>query len=393
MTRPIAVVIALAAAALAASPARAEESAADGPASGPGALAPRIRVMIPGCRPADFDPDAFLAALQVELASRLLTIDLTTPEEAWEREENGPPAAAALVLRFPTCSTGRALLVLRDRSRRQVHRRAVELQELAASLRPRALALSVAELLRVPAQGRAAPATRPAPTSAPVTLAPPPALEAGPASPPPRPAAPRAPRWWLGFGLGAGVGSASGHSECAWNEGPQPDGRNYSGFCVHGRDAKTTRLESGTGTSPLHLAPEIGYYLTARWALSIQGRFQVLTLVDKGAAERAAAALARVSYVFGDFALRPYVMAGAGGGWVRHRVNLGRVATLADDPAIQQRAIVDTVRAGPVLFTVGGGVRYQLSRHVGLQAELGLLAGMPETTVHLDLTVGVYLGF
>jgi hypothetical protein len=365
-----------------AAPARAQV-----PASAPEALAPRIRVMIPGCRPADFDPDAFLAALQVELASRLLTIDLTTPEEAWEREEDGPQAAAALVLRFPACDTTRALIVLRDRVRRQVHRRAMELRDLAPSLRPRAIALGVAEMLRVPAQARAA-ATRPAP----LPEAPPPNREVtGPAWPAPRP--PGLARWWIGFGLGAGVGSVSGYSECAWNEGPQSDGRNYSGFCVRGLGAHRTKLASGTGTTPLHLAPEVGYYLTAHWALSLQGRFQVLTLADKGAAKTAEAALLRAAYVFGTERIRPYAMLGVGGGWVRHRVNLGKVATLAEDPAISQRDIVDTVRAGPFLLTFGGGLRFAVHRHFGLQAELSVLVAEPDPTVHADLHVGVYAAF
>ncbi|MBI5478101.1 MAG: hypothetical protein HY906_04555 [Deltaproteobacteria bacterium] len=389
MTRLVAIALALAAAATAATPAHAQGPTEPAPASGPGPLAPRLRVMIPGCRPADFDPDAFLAALQVELASRMLTIDLTTPEEAWERDENGPQAAAALVLKFPSCETTRALLVLRDRARRQVHRRAMELHELAPPLRPRALALSVAELLRLPPRDRPSPAMR----SAPAASAPHPARAAGAEGPPPRAEVARPPRWWLGVGLGAGVGLARGSSECAWNEGPQPDGRNYSGSCVHGGAAKTTPVRGGLTTAPLHLAPEAGFHAGARWAVSIQGRIQVLTLADEGAHDWAAAVLGRASCFFGSPRLRYYVVAGLGGGYLRHRVPLGAIATMADDPAIRERSIVDTVRAGPVLFSVGGGLRYQVSSHLGLQGEVSFLAAAPEATAHADLNLGVYLGF
>jgi hypothetical protein len=389
MMRAVAITFALVAALVLASAAHAQGPAEAAPASSPGSLTPRLRVMIPGCRPADFDPDAFLAALQVELASRLLTIDLTTPEEAWERDENGPQAVAALVLRFPTCETGRALIVLRDRVRRQVHRRAMELHEVAPALRPRALALSVAELLRLPTRPITSPATRPAPATSEPHAVPEPPREA----PAPRADAGRRQRWWLGFGLGAGAGLVRGTSECAWNEGPQADGRNYSGFCVKGVDSKKAHVATGLATSPLHLAPEVGYHLSSRWAVSIQGRIQVLTLADEGAAERAYAVLGRASYCFGAARLRAYVAAGLGGGYLRHRVNLGVVATTADDPAIQQRSIVDTVRAGPVLFNVAGGLRYQLLDRLGLQAELSLLAAAPDATVHADLTVGLYFGY
>jgi hypothetical protein len=189
------------------------------------------------------------------------------------------------------------------------------------------------------------------------------------------------------------VGLARGDSECAWNEGTQPDGRNYSGFCVHGGGAMRTRVEAGLATTPLHLSPEVGYFLSARWALSLQGRIQVLTLADKGAADWAVAVLARAACFFGRGPFRPYVMAGLGGGYLRHRVTLGVVATKAEDPAIRDRSIVDTVRAGPVLVTAGGGLRYQVSGPLALQAELGLLAAMPEATVHVDLTLGVVVAF
>jgi hypothetical protein len=200
-------------------------------------------------------------------------------------------------------------------------------------------------------------------------------------------------RWWLTVGFGTGFGLATGNSECAWNEGVQGDGRNYSGYCATWSGSKPTPIKTGFASAPFHIAPEFGYYLTQRFALTLQGRIQVATMADAGAANGSIAALGRALYFFGTEKLRYYVGGAAGGGYIRHRVTLGQVATNATDPAIQARDIVDTVKAGPVLFGPTAGVYYDFSKYVGLQAEINALAAAPDATFNIDVNFGINLNF
>jgi hypothetical protein len=209
----------------------------------------------------------------------------------------------------------------------------------------------------------------------------------------PVPSGPKRRRFWITAGIGTGFGLAYGYSECAWNEGPQPDGRNYSGFCVVGANAAKTKISPGFATAPLHVAPEIGFYLTERWAIGVQGRLQVITLADSGAATAAMAGVARGLYFFGIEKFRYYLSFALGGGQIRHTVPLGKVATHADDPLIQARNIKDTVLGGYFIFGPGFGITYEFSKYVGLMAELNAWAGVPKVTFNLDINVGLTLNF
>jgi hypothetical protein len=344
-------------------------------------------MVLPGCRPEDFDVDALLAALQVELAHRPMTIDLTVPSAPPEHHP-GPEVIAVPAVRFPACDTTRVLLTLDDRARRRILRRGMDLRAVAAGVRPRAVALGIAELLRE------APGREPAAAAAPPPAAEPaPAAGAVPAVARPALTLAGGRRWWLAVAFGTGVGVARGESECAWNEGGQPDGKNYSGYCVKWSGARRTPVAGGLASAPFHVAPEIGLHLTERLALSLQGRLQVATLADEGAADTAVAVLARGLWVREWDRLRVHVALALGGGTVRYRAPLGAVATNADVPALQQRSIVDTVPAGSVLFGPGVGVAYLASRVVALQAEVNALAAAPDTTLLVDFTLGVSLSF
>ncbi|HEY3357612.1 MAG TPA: hypothetical protein VGQ83_30450 [Polyangia bacterium] len=200
-------------------------------------------------------------------------------------------------------------------------------------------------------------------------------------------------RFWLTVGFGTGFGLATGNSECAWNEGGQPDGKNYSGYCVTWTGSKATPIKTGFASAPMHLSPELGFYLGERFALSVQARIQVLTLADPGAANAAPGVLGRALYFFGKEKVRYYVGGAVGGGYIRHRVALGKVATNADVPAIQSRDIVDTVKAGPFLFGPFAGVYYDITRVVGLQAEVNALAAAPDATFNIDINFGLNLNF
>jgi hypothetical protein len=207
------------------------------------------------------------------------------------------------------------------------------------------------------------------------------------------PSGPKRRRFWITAAIGTGFGLAYGYSECAWNEGQQSDGRNYSGFCVIGKDATKTKISPGFATAPLHVAPEFGYYITEKFALSLQGRFQVLTLADPGAATAAPAGVLRGLYFFGSEKFRYYLSFALGGGIIRHTVPLGKVATKAEDPAIQARNIKDTVFGGYVLFGPGFGITYEFSKYVGLMVELNAWAGVPKVTFNLDVNAGLTLNF
>ena len=212
------------------------------------------------------------------------------------------------------------------------------------------------------------------------------------------PPAPRKPtRLWVFVGAGAGVGLATGHSECKWDAGPQPDGLNYSGFCVVGGSvAETgdyTNISTGFAPAPLHIAPEIGYRIGSRFALSVEGRFQVLTLADPGAATAAPAGVLRGIYFFGGQRFHPYLAFAVGGGIIRHTVPLGKVATKADAPEIRNRNIKDTVLGGWFLFGPGVGFMYDFSRNLALVMEVNLWAGVPHYTFNVDLNIGPAVKF
>jgi hypothetical protein len=127
--------------------------------------------------------------------------------------------------------------------------------------------------------------------------------------------------------------------------------------------------------------------------VSVQGRIQLLTLADPGAANGSPAVIARGMYFFGQERVRYFLGFAAGGGYIRHRVTLGKVATQADDASIRDRIIVDTVKAGPVLFGPVAGVFYEFSRIVGLQAEINALGAAPQATFNIDLNLGLTLNF
>jgi hypothetical protein len=197
-------------------------------------------------------------------------------------------------------------------------------------------------------------------------------------------------RFWVTVGIGTGVGVATGKSECDWNYASDP---RYQGQCVvrpGDPNFKPTLISPGIASAPLHIAPEVGLYLGDRFAVSVQGRLQVLTLADKGASTGAPAFFGRGLYFFGRDRVRYYLAFAAGGGYIRHVVDIGRVV-MSD--AERNRSVKDTVRGGPVLFGPGAGIYYEFSSHVGLQAELNALAGVPDATFNVDLNLGVNLNF
>jgi hypothetical protein len=154
----------------------------------------------------------------------------------------------------------------------------------------------------------------------------------------------------------------------------------------------------------VHVAPEVGYYLSPTFLLSVQMRLQLITGVTDyragmmnppggcgvddlcPAGTYAFAGFARASYFFGEGDLRTYFAGTAGVGTIRH------VATFASKPICgtdQKTTCVDTVPSGPVFLGVGAGIMYSLSPAFALTLGTNVLAGFTNFTVHADLNAGI----
>jgi hypothetical protein len=256
------------------------------------------------------------------------------------------------------------------------------------------------------ARASSAPAPAPAPTEVPAPApiaAPAPASEAPAAveTPAPAPPAPRSvaasvrdeeeeedeetaaagPRWLFAMGVGSGVGWVSGNGEVNSDQ-PLPSGFQPS--------------------SVIHLSPEIGYFVRPNLALSLQGRFQLIsgTTPERSPngtgcggdgvcrpSKGASAVFARATYFFGSGTLRPFVVGTLGVGQIRHVVSLPHNDCGAD-PA-HPVACVDTAAAGPFFFGPGGGVMIDLTPHFALTVSASALLGVSAFTAHLDLGGGV----
>ena len=188
-------------------------------------------------------------------------------------------------------------------------------------------------------------------------------------------------RWFVGFGVGSGVGWASGTGEVSNLQVP-------SGF---------------QASSVIHLAPEIGYFLRPDLLLSLQGRIQ---FISGATAERdpggsacgsdricspshgATAVFAKATMFLAPRGFRPYVSAALGVGTIRHVISLPDRNNCGTDPA-HPIACVDTAAAGPVLLGPGGGFMYELGRHFALTLGASALVGVSAFTFHLDVGGGI----
>src|SRR5262249_29702045 len=141
---------------------------------------------------------------------------------------------------------------------------------------------------------------------------------------------------WLTVGAGTGFGVASGNAELQ------------------------SRIPIATGVAPayVHLIPEIGFFVGERWALSVQGRLQLLTNADSRStsssgctmtmgnhicgepANGSIVVLGRLMYFFSRDHFRGYADFAGGGGQIRHTVDIGA--------ALGIPGATDTVNSGPV---------------------------------------------
>ena len=193
-------------------------------------------------------------------------------------------------------------------------------------------------------------------------------------------------RWYVGVGLGSGLGWTSGAGEVT-----------------------DTNVSSGFRPSSMaHVLPEVGYFVRRDVLLSLQLRVQ---FISGATSERdpsmsmcgsdhvcsptkgATAVFARAVWFLRDATMfRPFVSAAVGVGQVRHVVSVPGAAACGDDAA-HPVACVDTVAAGPVFLGPGGGVTINLLPAFALVLGANSLIGFPRFTAHVDLDVGAAVAF
>jgi hypothetical protein len=179
-------------------------------------------------------------------------------------------------------------------------------------------------------------------------------------------------KWWIGLAVGSGFGYAKG-----------------DGFEV--RSDLNDRYIAGGGWAGLgHLAPELGLQVTPDFAISLQGRNQWIPQSKKYsdyAARGAHSVLLRLLFFTKQSRLRFYgsLMGGAGEGF--------RFVVYPTPNDEDHSAFKDTVRGGPYLAGLGGGLYYEISKGVSFVTEINALAGFPIFSVVGDLNLGLQLNF
>jgi hypothetical protein len=173
-------------------------------------------------------------------------------------------------------------------------------------------------------------------------------------------------KWWLGLGVGSGFGYAKGNGLET-----RPDLQAKYGY------------KPGGGWAGLgQLAPELGLQLTPDFALSLEGRNQWIpqsSKYSKFVAHGAQSVLLRALFYTKQSRVRFYGSLMAGGGE-------GFRFVLHPDAANPDYG--DTVRGGPYLAGVGGGLYVELSHSISFITELNGLAGFPIFSAVADLNLG-----
>jgi hypothetical protein len=174
-------------------------------------------------------------------------------------------------------------------------------------------------------------------------------------------------KWWIGIGFGSGYGYAKGNG-------------------LEARKDLQSEFAPGLAWAGLgHLSPEIGYHITPDLAVSIQGRNQWIpqpAQFSKFTARGAQSVLARLLMFTRQQQVRFYGSLMAGGGE-------GFRFTLFPDQA--RTDFKDTVRGGPLLAGVGGGLYYEMSSPLSLVLEVNGLAGFPTVSFVADFNVALQI--
>jgi len=193
--------------------------------------------------------------------------------------------------------------------------------------------------------------------------------------------------------VGAGFGVVhGGNSE---NTHPLPKGNE--------KPFDTLSIETGGAISPFHVAPEVTYHINEKWHIGLMGRLQFVNAISSKPANNQELMASRVSVLgllrarrfFLDGPLRVYVAFGAGGGQIRHRIELGNYDQQPNgsDPTPAENDRVDARVAQYVAFNVGGGLRYMFHKNIGIALDLSGLVLVPDFAAHLDVNLGPVISF
>lgn len=197
-------------------------------------------------------------------------------------------------------------------------------------------------------------------------------------------------RTWLSLGLGVGGGWAKGHPEV--NPNYIDDGT---------KQKRSIEFANVAAAKLLHFNPELGYFLTPRVLLSLQGRLQLVTGASETRhdsctpnkvcqpASGAVAVVAKGAYLLEPKGrLQPYAALSAGGGYIRYLVDISsfRLSGCGNDDGSN---CFDTVASGGLLVGPSAGAWVHLTGPVYLTGQLGLLLGVPKFAINADLNLGL----
>ena len=229
-----------------------------------------------------------------------------------------------------------------------------------------------------------------------------------------------------GGGEGGGGGGCDG-DDCEEEAGPPifvalMGGLGYGFTTGFGEINDHNKVSPGFASAAVaQIAPEIGYFISPTFRLSLQIRYQMVSGttplnlkkyltpaylavhpedLDKCGSDylcstrtsSAIAVLARGTWFFGADMFRPYFSLALGGGAIRHLVkftsSLGKVCGKNGD-----QECIDTVLAGPVFAGPGAGVLIAVMPNFGFLVDLTTVIGFPKFTYNIDLNGGVALRF
>jgi hypothetical protein len=179
-------------------------------------------------------------------------------------------------------------------------------------------------------------------------------------------------KYWIGLGIGSGYGYAKGKG-------------------LEARDDLQDVFQPGLAWAGVaHLVPEFGYQITPDSAISIAGRLQYIPQPAEFkdfAARGALSVLLKYTMYTKQKELRFFASGIAGGGEGFRFI----VYPDTDPPQTEpnRKNFKDTVKGGPGIAGVGGGLYYEMSHAVSLVLEVNVLAGFPAFSVVTDLNLGL----
>ncbi len=197
---------------------------------------------------------------------------------------------------------------------------------------------------------------------------------------------------WFSFGVGLGGGYAKGQPEV-----------NPNYWDMRLDQKQKVEFANVAVAKLLHFNPEIGYFVSPRFMLALQARWQYLT----GASEvhfascrpngvcqpspGAFALLAKALYLLeAKGAFQPYVSLSAGGGELRYVVDISKYRLEGcGGKGADGSACFDTLVAGPVMLGPAIGAWWQLSGPLYLTGNVNALLALPKVAANLDFNLGL----